>query len=99
MPTAGRRGACRYREAGGRLFAVTEEQSTGLTSYLSETTDLGIQLGDVAAPYAEKMMALLNAVAMVLVLYPWIHGLTQGDQPVLRGLLQTAVAIAGACSA
>lgn len=50
-----------YRQTAGDLYAAAEQQSIETTSHLSDTTDLGMQLGDIAAPYAEKMMALLDA--------------------------------------
>jgi len=56
----------------------------------------GHYAGNVAAILVEKVMALLNAVLMVLLLYPWIHGLTEGDQPVLRQLLQGAITLLAA---
>lgn len=59
----------------------------------------GRYAGNVAAILVEKVMALLNAVLMVLLLYPWIHGWTAGDQPVLRHLLQVAIVTACGCVA
>jgi hypothetical protein len=50
-----------YRQAGGKLYAAAEEQSTEITSPLFAATSLGMELGEVAAPYAEKMMGLLDA--------------------------------------
>ena len=59
----------------------------------------GHYAGNVAAILVERVIALLNAVFMVLLLYPWIRGLSEGDQSVLRHLLQFAVFISFGCIA
>jgi methyl-accepting chemotaxis protein len=50
-----------YRQAGDQLYAAARQNPAGIASHLFDATALGMQLGDIAAPYAEEMMALLDA--------------------------------------
>jgi len=50
-----------YQATADAAFAAADQQSTQLTPRLREATSVGMQLSDVAAPYAEDMMALLDA--------------------------------------
>ena len=50
-----------YRLAADQLFETVRLRSTETASPLFAATSLGVQLGEIAAPYAEKMMGLLDA--------------------------------------
>jgi hypothetical protein len=50
-----------YQQAADELFTAAETLSTLQAGKLLEVTLLGTQLSEAAAPYAEKMMALLDA--------------------------------------
>ncbi len=50
-----------YRRAADQLFAAVSQHSTETASPFHAATSLGMQLGETAAPYVEKMMGLLDA--------------------------------------